>query len=260
MMNERLISFDLKADFGFFKKPDINDTYLTYNMLHKPALLGILGAIIGLKGFEQNKRLPDYYTLLKHVKIGIKPLGTDNGNFLKCFIGYNNATGMASKEEGGILQVKEQTLIQPAYRCFLLLTDEDETERILYDYLKSYRAEFLPYMGKNDFSAWWDNFIEYTGFSRFNYDRNYRIDSIFRKSGVKASDLIPKAGSGRGNRANNQSVYIYFENLPISFHEELFQYEYGDFVYSPNVTFSKDTKFSDGDFYVVEENQVIELF
>ena len=175
MINERLISFDLKADFGFFKKPDINDAYLTYNMLHKPALLGILGAIIGLKGFEQNKRLPDYYTLLKHVKIGIKPLETDNGNFLKCFIGYNNATGMASKEEGGILQVREQTLIH--------------TERILYDYLKSYRAEFLPYMGKNDFSAWWDNFIEYTGFSRFNYDRNYRIDSIFRKSGVKASDL-----------------------------------------------------------------------
>ena len=115
MMNERLISFDLKSDFGFFKKPDVNDTYLTYNMLHKPALLGILGAIIGLKGFEQNKRLPDYYTLLRHLKIGIKPLGTDNGNFLKCFIGYNNATGMASKEEGGILQVKEQTLIQPYF-------------------------------------------------------------------------------------------------------------------------------------------------
>ena len=199
MINERLISFDLKADFGFFKKPDINDAYLTYNMLHKPALLGILGAIIGLKGFEQNKRLPDYYTLLKHVKIGIKPLETDNGNFLKCFIGYNNATGMASKEEGGILQVKEQTLIHPVYRCFLLLNDGNETERILYDYLKSYRAEFLPYMGKNDFSAWWENFIEYTNFSCFAYDRNYLIDSIFRKSGVKAPDFIPKSGRGREN-------------------------------------------------------------
>ena len=114
---------------------------------------------------------------------------------------------MASKEEGGILQVKEQTLIHPVYRCFLLLNDGNETERILYDYLKSYRAEFLPYMGKNDFSAWWENFIEYTNFSCFAYDRNYRIDSIFRKSGVKASDLIPKAGSGRGNRANN--VYLF---------------------------------------------------
>lgn len=260
MMTEKLISFDLKSDFGFFKKPDINSTYLTYNMLHKPALLGILGAIIGLKGFEQNKRLPDYYTLLKHLKIGIKPLGTDNGNFLKCFIGYNNATGMASEEEGGILQVKEQTLIHPAYRCFLLLNDGNETERILYDYLKSYRAEFLPYMGKNDFSAWWDNFIEYISFSRFSYDRNYRIDSIFRKSRVRVSDFIVSAGRGRGNRANSQSMYFYFEKLPVSFHEELFQYEYSDFVYSPNVTFDKETKFSDVDFYVVEENRVIELF
>lgn len=260
MMNERLISFDLKADFGFFKKPDINDTYLTYNMLHKPALLGILGAIIGLKGFEQNKRLPDYYTLLKHVKIGIKPLETDNGNFLKCFIEYNNATGMASKEEGGILQVREQTLVHPAYRCFLLLNDGNETERILYDYLKSYHAEFLPYMGKNDFSAWWDNFIEYTSFSRFSYDRNYRIDSIFRNSEVRVSDFIASAGRGRGNRANSQSMYIYIEKLPVSFNEELFQYEYGDFVYSPNVTFDKETKFSDSDFYVVKENRVIELF
>ena len=45
----KLISFDLCADMGFLKKPDINEKiYLTYNMLHKPALLGILGAIIGL--------------------------------------------------------------------------------------------------------------------------------------------------------------------------------------------------------------------
>ena len=41
MNNQRLISFDIQADFGFFKKPDYNDgVLLTYNMLHKPALLG----------------------------------------------------------------------------------------------------------------------------------------------------------------------------------------------------------------------------
>ena len=86
------------------------------------------------------------------------------------------------------------------------------------------------------------------------------MDSIFRKSGVKAPDFIPKSGRGRENRVNSQSMFFYFEKLPVSFNEELFQYEYDDFVYSPNVTFGKDTKFSDGDFYVVEENQVVELF
>ena len=77
---------------------------------------------------------------------------------------------------------------------------------------------------------------------------------------MRVSDFIASAGRGRGNRANSQSMYIYIEKLPVSFNEELFQYEYGDFVYSPNVTFDKDTKFSDSDFYVVEENRVIELF
>ena len=42
MNNQRLISFDIQADFGFFKKPDYNDgVLLTYNMLHKRALLCI---------------------------------------------------------------------------------------------------------------------------------------------------------------------------------------------------------------------------
>ena len=74
-MPQRLISFDLKADFGCMKKPDVNDgLMLTFNMLHKPALLGILGAIVGLKGYSKNKEFPEYYTVFKDLKIGIEPL------------------------------------------------------------------------------------------------------------------------------------------------------------------------------------------
>ena len=33
MNNQRLISFDIQADFGFFKKPDYNDgVLLSYNI------------------------------------------------------------------------------------------------------------------------------------------------------------------------------------------------------------------------------------
>jgi CRISPR-associated protein Cas5h len=54
---QRLISVDWRATFGFLKKPDINEgIYLTYNLLHKPALLGILGAVAGLGGYGR----PDY--------------------------------------------------------------------------------------------------------------------------------------------------------------------------------------------------------
>jgi len=141
--NQRLISFDLKAEMGFLKKPDINDgIYLTYNMLHKPALLGILGAIAGMKGYKENSVLPEYYEKLKHLKVGIEPLESDKGNYTKDLISYNNSTGFASNEEGGNLIVTEQILIAPSYRCFLLLNLNDEDEKTLYDHVLSYKAEF----------------------------------------------------------------------------------------------------------------------
>ena len=61
-MAKHIISFDLRADFACFKKPDINEgTILTFNSLHKPALLGVLGAIVGLKGYNKRGEFPEYY-------------------------------------------------------------------------------------------------------------------------------------------------------------------------------------------------------
>src|SRR5690606_20139052 len=140
----RLLSIELFADFGMLKKPDTNEpVYLTFNMLHKPALLGILGAILGLKGFRKQKELPGYYEVLKDIKVGIKPLYHENGNFSKTIIKYNNGTGLASEEQGGNLMVAEQTLIKPSFQCFLLLSSADEKQSILKDKILSYCSEFI---------------------------------------------------------------------------------------------------------------------
>jgi len=50
-----LVSFDISSDFGFFKKPDVNDFGLTYNMPPKPTVLGIIGSIIGMDGFDKQR-------------------------------------------------------------------------------------------------------------------------------------------------------------------------------------------------------------
>ena len=129
---DRLISIDLKADFGFLKKPDTNEpVYLTFNMLHKPALLGIFGAILGISGYKtfldlkEKKRgyLPDFYVQLKDLLVGIQPL--KNGvpattSFDKMVVKYNNGVGFSSKEQGGNLTIMEQTLVKPSLRIFLL--------------------------------------------------------------------------------------------------------------------------------------------
>lgn len=54
------IKFDLTATMAIIRKPDSNETYYTYNFPHKIMILGMLGAIIGLNGYN-------YYSLQKHL-------------------------------------------------------------------------------------------------------------------------------------------------------------------------------------------------
>jgi CRISPR-associated protein Cas5h len=235
---EKIISINIKADFGFLKKPDTNDPiYLTFNMLHKPALLGILGAILGEKGFQKQGELPEYYKKLKNLKISIAPLEEDdkayhdNGNFTKTIIKYNNTTGLASEEEGGNLMITEQALIKPAFKCWILIDIEKEIEAKLYSYLKNNQAEYLPYMGKNEFSIWWDNFMEYEA-TLFTSKDDFTVNSLFIKetplkegkiSLLSISSILSSTGKN----------YSYFERLPIGYIEDvLFQYEYRDFVFT----------------------------
>lgn len=256
MANNIIVSFDLKAEFGFFKKPDINDIYITYNTLHKPALLGMLGAIIGLRGYQENGHIPQYLEALKHLKVGIQPLNSDKGNFTKSFIAYNNGTGFASSEAGGNLIITEQMLIKPAYRCFLLLDFSNVNDKKLYDNLKSNQAEFIPYMGKNDFSAWWDNFKEYETHTEFDFDTDYEVATIFAKTEAVSEYIVRSMNIF----ADNKSTWTFFEKLPIGFDEKLYQYVYSDFVFS-NATFKKEMNMSaNGTFYKIDNRFVIQLF
>ncbi|HET56692.1 MAG TPA: type I-B CRISPR-associated protein Cas5 [Ignavibacteria bacterium] len=236
-----LISLDIKADFGMLKKPDTNEpVYLTFNMLHKPALLGILGAIAGLKGFTKNGEFPEYYELLKDIKVSIMPLEDEvsnkkyheRGNFSKTIIKYNNSTGMASEEAGGNLMVAEQTLISPAYRCFVLLDTNIAEQKKLRENILSYQAEFVPYLGKNECSAWWSNAKEHK-YSEFKPDGFFKINSLFVKeealiNGVKKTRFIP------GIRKDFYNLpFMYFENLPYSYvGAPLFQYSYRPFAFT----------------------------
>ena len=250
----KLVSFDLYADFGFLKKPDINkDVYLTFNMLHKPAVLGILGAIAGLHGFKENttnkglERLPDYYKMLHKIPIGIEPIGNycKNGTFMKTVIQYINSTGLASKEAGGNLIVSEQTLIHPAYRIFLLLDLEQKEQKVLYNRIWKQEATFIPYLGKNDYSAWWykkdvidenDKVLfqgvkEYDIFQDdFNYD--YKVETVFIKQkpvveSVAEEDVEDDFSDNF--QISDFGTYVYFEKLPTKYNEELYQYDYADF-------------------------------
>jgi CRISPR-associated protein Cas5h len=272
---DKIISFDLKADFGFLKKPDTNEpVYLTFNMLHKPALLGILGAIVGLGGFsestkkvkkskpkkgqeilleDKDKFLPPYYQKLQDLKVGIKPLLDKNGNFDKTIIKYNNGVGYANLD--GNLIISEQTLIKPAYRCYLSLENDKDLHTQLYDYLKNSKAEYLPYLGKNDFSLWWDNFQEYDFKSFSSTEKSFTLSSVF----IKEQTLKDGVQRSRGfkPRPTPNSKFMYFENLPVGYNLDLMQYEYEPFAYTD---WELQRDYEVNDLYELSSNEIIQLF
>ncbi|MGC3977184.1 MAG: type I-B CRISPR-associated protein Cas5 [Paludibacteraceae bacterium] len=264
-MNNKLVSINIKSDFGFLKKPDTNDPiYLTFNMLHKPALLGIMGAIIGAKGFQKYGELPEYYLKLSNVKVSIAPLEQDgklfheNGNFVKAIIRYNNTTGLASEEEGGNLMITEQALVAPAYKCWFLLNTDNLDEVKVYEYLKTNQAEYLPYLGKNEFSLWWDNFTEY-GYEPFDSADSFKINSIFIKE-TPVKDGKVNTHFRPSVLSFSRSNYMYFERLPIGYLEQLFQYEYRDFSFT-NWELKKDYQLPENyPLYKLSSNEIIQMF
>lgn len=273
----RLISIDMYADFGCLKKPDTNDpVYLTFNMLHKPSLLGILGAIVGLEGFsepppkpkkkkgkdlstekESQRIVAPYYEALKDLKIGIRPLRHENGNFSKTILTYNNGVGYANIQAGGPtnLMVTEQMLIEPGYRCYILFEKGDEISQQLFNNLKNRDAEFLPYLGKNEFSAWWENWQEYR-FKEFEPEgKSFEIHSVFMK------DAPVKSGKERQPyKVASLPNFMYFENLPIGYDIQIMQYEYDAFAYT-NCLLKQDYPVRNlVQLTEIEPNEIVQLF
>ncbi len=252
-MKNKVISFDIRAAFGMLRKPFSNekmDLYLTFNMLHKPALLGIIGAVIGLKGYKKYGELPEYYQILQNLKIGIEPLkeSHEKGIFQKTNIKYKNGVGYASKEDGGNLLIHEQTLLNPSYRCYILLDRivDKEIETKIYYYFKNGFAEYLPYLGKNEHSIWFESMdksgihiIEYSATKNFETDSDFEISSIF-----SVGDSLFKDEKGESIFSFIPiDFYSYFERLPIGFEpiEDSFQYELEKFVFT-NSPIKKDTR------------------
>lgn len=218
-MRQTLISFDLKGDFGVFKKPDVNEgLQLTFNLLHKPALLGILGAIAGLEGYQRQGVFPEYYSKFRDLRVGIEPLEGwhDKGNFVKTVIKYTNTVGYANAD--GNLIVTEQTLRRPAYRVYLLLDLDVEEQALLHERIQAGEAEYLPYFGKNECAAWWESeSVREYEFEPFAATGDFRVSSVFvRDEPVRSQRVKPRVSFTLRQEVNAAS-FAYFERLPIDF-------------------------------------------
>lgn len=225
----KALSFEISGKTAIFKKPDVNSyAYFTYNNIHKPALLGILGAIIGLDGYtklyDENRGLkdgklgyndgfPDYYEKLKDLKVSIVPLAK-NGYFSKKIQTFNNSVGYASFEQGGNLIVREQWLENPKWQIIILENDTEEYTKIK-KYLLNKKAVYIPYLGKNDH------------FANIDFVKEIELDEkLFLDEGLYIDSLFIKNGKIDGYEKEGELPFIFQEVSPISLQKNFHFYEY----------------------------------
>jgi len=237
-----VIRFTLEGKSGFFKKPDVNTyLYFTYGNIHKVALLGIFGAILGCRGYNQmsfGKKYkkdfkglietnegcyPEFYEKLNHLKVAIIPKEVSIKKKVQVF---NNSVGYASKEQGGNLIVKEQWLENPSWDIYIAI--EDEEGRKLSKALMDRSFVYIPYLGKNDHLADIKNIELISDVKEIN--SVCIINSLFIKDDFQivendefdefceAEEFIP--------------IFKYEEKLPISLEEITNKYELRSFIYT----------------------------
>ena len=240
-----ILRFKLSGKNAFFKKPEVNTyCYFTYGNIHKVALLGIFGAILGYSGYTQIQDMikpkkkktklepsyPEFYERLKDLKVTILPLN-EKGNIPKKIQAFNNSVGYASREQGGNLIVKEQWLENPAWEICVLI-DCEEAEK-LKDAIQNHKCVYYPYLGKNDHLADIE-FISVDEAKLAADEELYRIDSFIKRDDI---ELVPLDSEDLDELLTKEEIRVYSqfkyeEALPYTLDEWVNNYKLERFVYT----------------------------
>lgn len=238
------VRFTLGGKNAFFKKPEVNSYYyFTYGQIHKVALLGMFGAILGYEGYAQKKwttikkgqemikEYPEFYEKLKEIKISVVPQN-EKGYIPKKVQLFNNSVGYASGEQGGNLIVKEQWLENPKWDIYVMI-DCDEAEKLA-QYLKEKKCVYVPYLGKNDHLA------DISKVQRVSLQAKRLEES----ESVQVTSMFPKEQGELclPDDEDEVEMFKYEEKLPIKLNGYTNLYEYCSFCYTNLDVMVKETE------------------
>lgn len=242
----KILKFTLSGKTAFFKKPDVNTyLYFTYGSIHKVALLGMFGAVLGYGGYNQMKKenvskktknnydensiFPEFYEKLQNIKVSIVP-NNEKGFVSKKVQTFNNSVGYASKEQGGNLIVKEQWLENPSWDIYVLVNNE-ESEKIS-EYILNHKAIYQPYLGKNDHYANITNVEMIEDNEIIELNEVSRLNSLFPKKLFEVNLEVDEEEEDETLEYDYVEAFKYEEYLPIGLDKETNMYILEDFLYT----------------------------
>lgn len=146
------LKFDLYGKVAHFKNPEYNlKVEISYDNIPKPVVVGILGAILGLRGRESAKELGyiEYWESLKDIKMAIVP---NKARWRKHIDELTNSTGFGNKGENQIL--RRQILEDVRWTIYILKDsmNEDNWNKLI-GMLSKRKSSYPVYLGKTECMA-----------------------------------------------------------------------------------------------------------
>jgi CRISPR-associated protein Cas5h len=227
------LKFDLLGRYAFFKNPESNmGTEFSFEHIHKPALLGVLGGILGMNGRQyvtkDNVKL-DYYEELKNIKVSIAPKHPIFNKFTETI---TNTTGYANI---GNTQILDREILQNVQWTIYILKDSINevywNELVLL--LKNHESKYPIFLGNNSYKARVDKF-ELVNLNTLEKFEDVTISSIYREGISEISECVED---------EDITPYKLSTHSPNDL-DNLLMYKHGWFIFSnliSNVTSDKDS-------------------
>ncbi len=177
-----IVSFDLEGDFAAFKDPSVTTNQIVTVIPSKSALIGLLGALLGVTRSNSFDSLysDGYLDLLKKTAIGIKV----RNQATKCTFFTNHR----SLKEAKTKPYKTELLVNPKYTVYVKSTDE--VNQALLDRLKDNRFVFSPTLGHAYCPARIPRFEEICGAKQVE-PRKAQVSTVFLDEIVESRDATP---------------------------------------------------------------------
>ena len=208
----KLTCFYVASSFGFFRKGFTTTNALTYAVIPRSAVEGLMASILGLSRHD----FPD---LLKDSKIAVEimsPVRKSNMKYMhinpdwwnESLSHYVNSTSYVLMKTRPQIAVpaSAEILVKPAYRIYVAINEKINSE--LSESLRNKQSHYTPYLGTSSMIS----SVKYIG--EFEYDYSVTKEDYIPMSSIVAfSDKMPRIKLEKGSSfAIEEDIPIHVDN------------------------------------------------
>lgn len=212
-----ILKFTLSGQYAIFTRPYFNSYYSTYSHIHKVALLGFLGSMIGIRRKKTEDGILLFYNELESLKISIVP---HKLKFPEVRDTRTETTGMFN--DGNTYVNDYMQLCNPAWDIYVYGNNNKNYEKIK-EFVTQKKSVFNIYLGKNE------------NFANLSSPKVLDAKKISREEQFEINGLFIKDEVVLEQDENNLTRFYFRENMPVGMDRRLNQYSIKEFLMTDDI-------------------------